>query len=302
MYYILSIIAGVIISVMIMVNGALTGYYGTMQATVIIHIVGLIFISLWILKKKENPFSGKRLPFYLYLGGALGTFTTVFNNAAFGKISVSAILALCLFGQSVNSILIDEYGWFKMPRTRFNPRKLWGLFIILLGIVFMIFPMDWQSSMIVAIVMSFLSGVTIVTSRTVNAWLAAETSELKSTFFNYVIGLAGAGILLFTMGGGIQKSAVSLSIPQIWIFTGGLLGVFVVLISNMTVAKISSFSMTLLMFIGQVFTGIVLDIFLSGEFSFKNLVGGICVSGGLIVNMLIDRKVEQRNNNTSDPL
>ncbi len=137
MYYFLSVFTGAIIAIMIAINGVLTSHYSLYLATVIIHIIGLIVITLILIRHKENPapWKNKQLPLFLYSGGLVGVATTVFNNLAFGKISMSAILALVLLGQSIASIIIDHYGWLDMPYQPFNKKKLIGLSFIILGIV-----------------------------------------------------------------------------------------------------------------------------------------------------------------------
>lgn len=147
--------------------------------------------------------------------------------------------------------------------------------------------------MLIAIILCFLAGVTVVISRTTNARLAEETSLLKSTFYNYITGLIGSILLLFIVHFGITSqfptSPLSLQWNQLWIYLGGAMGVCAVSISNIVVTKVSSFYVTLLMFVGQVFTGIVLDIIISGNFSLGNLLGGLCVTIGLILNLWFDK-------------
>jgi hypothetical protein len=80
----------------------------------VLTIAGLLFIIIMTLIKREHPFF-KRQAWFLYLGGAIGVLTTVFNNVAFARISVSSILALGLFGQSMAGLIIDQYGLLDMP-------------------------------------------------------------------------------------------------------------------------------------------------------------------------------------------
>jgi hypothetical protein len=56
------------------------------------------------------------------------------------------------------------------------------------------------------------------------------------------------------------------------------------------VIKISAFYLSLFLFIGQVFSGILVDMVISQTFSLRNLIGGIFVALGLSVNLLLDRK------------
>lgn len=152
--------------------------------------------------------------------------------------------------------------------------------------------------MIVAIIVSLLAGATIVLSRTLNAKLAIETSLLASTFYNYLVGflVAISTLLLFgkeeLMHPGIRIST------NIFIYFGGIFGIIVVLILNMTVSKISSFYVTLLLFIGQIFTGILLDVLLSKTYSIKQMIGGLFVILGLSINLYIDRKDSKMQSET----
>ena len=285
MYYFLSLLTGVLISVMIVLNGGLTAQHGVYSATVIVHISGLLLIAALVLFKRERPFA-QRQAWFLYLGGAIGVLTTVFNNVAFGRISVSAILALGLFGQSVTGLVIDQYGLLGMSKHPLAARKLIGLALILGGIAAMINYLDFE---LVAILFSFAAGFCVVISRTLNAKLADRTSVRSSTFFNYLVGLGVSIPFLLLLGRGEAPLPFAFS-PSWYIYLGGILGVCVVLLSNMTVARISAFYLTLLIFVGQVFSGVLIDAVLTGSLSPRTLIGGLLVAGGLCVNLFLDKK------------
>ncbi len=284
----LSLLTGILISVMVAINGVLTERYGVYSATVIIHIVGLIIILAWVLIKRERPFA-KFHARHLYLGGAIGVFTTAFNNIAYGRISVSAILALGLFGQSVTGIFIDQYGWMGMPKHPFNRQKLVGFALILAGIAAMTDKFE-----LVAVIVSLATGVTIIVSRTINAKLADVTSIPVSTFYNYAIGLVCAILLYLILGSG--ESINTAIAPNWYIFVGGALGVSVVWLSNVTVMKVSAFYLSLLLFVGQVFSGIAVDAFIEQSFSPRSLIGGVLVAAGLIVNLVLERRGKKEVN------
>lgn len=98
MYHLLSVLAGLFVALMVLVNGELSSYYGLYSSTVVIHIVGLLFVFIILAVKRERIFPIKKQSFHLYLGGAIGVANVVFCNIAFGRISLSAILALSLLG------------------------------------------------------------------------------------------------------------------------------------------------------------------------------------------------------------
>ena len=269
---------------MVASNGGLTEQYGIYSATIIIHIMGLLFIIAWILTKREKVIFGRH-PWYLYIGGFIGVFTTVSNNLAFGRISVSAILALTLFGQSLSGLAVDHFGFFGMPKYQFTKRKLIGLALTLVGIASML-----NSFEIVAVLVSFLAGITILLSRTLNAKLADLTSVRSSTFFNYFFGLIGAVIAFFILGRGESGIAGFVFSPRWYIYFGGVLGACVVLLSNIRVMKISAFYLSLLMFVGQVFSGVVVDIMISREVSYRIIIGGVFVALGMCIDLVLDSK------------
>ena len=289
MYYLVSLFIGILVAVMITINGGLTALYGVTFATVIIHIVGLILIGSIILVRREKPFA-KRLPWYLYIGGVLGVATTVSTNFAFGKISVSAILALGLFGQSVAGALVDQFGLMGMRKHPFRAHQIPGILLVIGGIYWMM----GGGFAFLPVAAVFLSGVLLVIARAYNARLAGETSMYVSTFFNYVCGLLTA-IPVFLLFGGSEPIWAGLVVDSHWYtYIGGAIGVATVWLSNAVAVKIPQLYITLLMFVGQVFTGVLLDALIDGAFSTENIIGGVLVSLGLAVNLLLERRASRR--------
>ena len=284
MFYTLSLLSGVLIAVMITINGMLTLWHGVHSATVIIHFVGLILITALVLIKRENPFAARHT-WWLYLGGAVGIMVTILNNSAFGRISVSAILALVLLGQIICGFFFDQFGFLGMQKHPFAKRKLVGVIIIMLGIFTMIDNFEFA-----AIVMSFAAGCCIVVARTLNALLANVTSLRIGVFYHHLIGTVLSLPILLLLGSS-EVAAFTLAPPTDWyIYLGGIFGITVLLIGNIIVMKVSAFYLTLLIFVGQIFTSVIIDMILTQAFSHRNLLGGIIVAIGLCVNLLLDRK------------
>ena len=48
------------------------------------------------------------------------------------------------------------------------------------------------------------------------------------------------------------------------------------------------------MFVGQVFTGVLMDALIDGSFSTENIIGGVFVSAGLALNLLFERRASRR--------
>ena len=289
MYYLLSLLIGILVAVMITINGGLTTLYGVYSAVVIIHVVGLILIGAIILFRKEKPFA-KRHPWYFYIGGVLGVATTASTNFAFGKISVSAILAIGLFGMSIAGVLTDQFGLFGMKKHPFRLYQIPGLLLVLAGIIWMM----GGGFALLPVLAVFVSGVLLVIARSYNARLADASSVYVSTFFNYVCGLATA-IPVFLFFGLNEPIWMGFHLaPHFWTYLGGAIGVITVWLSNVVVVKIPQLYITLLMFVGQVFTGVLMDALIDGAVSTQNIIGGVLVTLGLALNLLFERRASRR--------
>ena len=134
---ILALVIGALISVMISFNSGLEGYVGSTYSVVIIHAVGLIAILIVAAIKKEKIVIKEAIPFYLFLGGIFGVMLTLVNIITIGVIGVALTTALAVFGQLVFSSLVDHFGLFGLTKYEFNPKKLVGFFIVLVGLVIM---------------------------------------------------------------------------------------------------------------------------------------------------------------------
>ena len=289
MFNLLALLSGIVVAVMVVFNRDLTSVYGNYNATFIIHLVGVIFAFIFSKIRGQKLFSRKKLPLWLYSAGAIGIFTTLFNNYSFGKISLTGILALTLFGQTVFSLLIDNLGLFGMKKHPLRKSSLIGLLFSLAGIIFMLTDLAGvDSAAVVAIIFSISVGCIIVTSRTINARLSEYIGAMPGSFINHLVGLPFTLILALVMPSNDITAIAQRPSPHAWIYFGGLLGVLVTYVLNITVPKISSFSLTLLAFVGQVFIGIVIDLIRKNDFSSVTFYGGIIVAAGIALNMSIE--------------
>ncbi|PXV93643.1 uncharacterized membrane protein YdcZ (DUF606 family) [Lachnotalea glycerini] len=134
------------------------------------------------------------------------------------------------------------------------------------------------------IILAILSGVTIVVSRMTNAKLGKELSVYQSTFFNYVIGFAGSLIAIAIFREKLLFTPEVTGIRYYAMFFGGAIGVATISISNIITPKISALSLTIIIFVSQLFSGVIIDYFLYGGFSKGKLIGGILVLIGLVYN------------------
>jgi len=279
MNYFISLFCGFGIALMTVVNGQLGQALGSFLSTVFIHIVGLITIIIVTLVTKASFLPKKKVPIYYYLGGVIGISTVIFTVYSFNYLTVTAILALGLFGQTIASIFTDKIGLFEM-KSNFGLQTIVGIIIIFLGIFVMLIGEDIN---MLAVLFAFLCGITIVGNRTINAFLAKESSVTTSTLWNYITGLTFSIPTLLILGRGNLSLLSNLGTIPIFDFTGGIIGVIVVFTSIYVTPKIKAVTLSVLIFVGQVFTSIILDYCLSGQLQLKLIYGGLLAIFGLLV-------------------
>ncbi len=142
--------------------------------------------------------------------------------------------------------------------------------------------------MLIAIALSFLSGVTRTVSRMANAQLSERIGPFQSAFYNYVLGLLCSVLTLLLSREPLPVSALTTRQIPAWAYFGGVVGVLFVVLSNLTAPKISAFSMTLLIFVGQIATGIAIDVFVHQQLSLGKIAGGVLILVGLLGSLSID--------------
>jgi uncharacterized membrane protein YdcZ (DUF606 family) len=137
------------------------------------------------------------------------------------------------------------------------------------------------------LLISILAGVTIVVARIINSNLALKIGLFQSTFYNFLTGLLFSSLILL-----FNRDTLNISMSSIPIlaYFGGLIGVISISFSNFVAPKISAFYMTLLIFIGQLFVGILIDYFTLNQLSLGKVIGGIIVVIGLGYNLLVDKE------------
>lgn len=143
--------------------------------------------------------------------------------------------------------------------------------------------------MAIAVIAAIVAGATTVIARNINAKLAERIGMLQGTLVNYAVGLFFAFVFLLISGELLKYSpAMFDSVPPAAFF-GGVVGVAVVILSNLTTLKISAFYLTLLVFVGQLFTGVIIDYFTLKSVSPGKVLGGLLVLAGLVYNLFVDR-------------
>lgn len=100
---------------------------------------GLILLCIMVTGAFGGPGAGlggmQSAPLWAYLGGALGVTFVLGSIVAIPKVGVVVVICAAILGQMVGSYLADTFGWFGVARVPFNPVRLAGMGLLLIGVL-----------------------------------------------------------------------------------------------------------------------------------------------------------------------
>ncbi|WDV46568.1 DMT family transporter [Clostridiaceae bacterium M8S5] len=131
-----SIIAGTLISVQSVFNARLGDKVGVIEATAIVHGVGLIVAIALASFFGDGDIKKITQVNKLYLiGGALGVMIIFSITKSIGILGGSFSITILLIAQLITITVIDLLGLFDTPKVQFDYTKPLGIFIMIVGIV-----------------------------------------------------------------------------------------------------------------------------------------------------------------------
>lgn len=144
--------------------------------------------------------------------------------------------------------------------------------------------------MLLYIIISLLAGGCTIISMTLNSQLAQRVGLLQSSLINFIAGLIPTVLFLIFTRSNLISAFSNLRVNRMWICLGGAIGILVVITSNIVIPKIPVIYSTLLIFIGQLFIGTIIDYFMGMPISKEKLIGGVLILVGLFYNFRVDEK------------
>ena len=282
---------GALVTLMISLNGQLAQQTSQAFALVVIHLAGLsAVIAAFIITRTPPAVPANPLPWYFYSGGVIGVFMVFGSNVSFGAVGASLTLASGVLGQTAGSLTVDTAGLFGMRKYRFIKEKWSGLAVICLGIFVM--AETWRIDGIY-IILAMMVGAATVFQMILNARLASKIGLFRGVGINYIGGLSASVLALMLTGGSIASFSQLDSVPLYLILGGGLLGFIVVTSMNTIVPKIPTFYSALLVFLGQISAGLIIDALLLGIYSPRRTAGAVLIFIGLMLSVHADRRRSQ---------
>ncbi|MDD4335178.1 MAG: DMT family transporter [Desulfotomaculaceae bacterium] len=125
--------SGVAMAVQGSINSALGKVIGLLESTFIVHLVGLLLVSLllFICKLGDGCLADiQNAPWYSYLGGVLGVIIIYSVVLAIPKVGVAPATTAIILGQVFTAGLVDHLGLFGLNKIPFSFYKISGILLM----------------------------------------------------------------------------------------------------------------------------------------------------------------------------
>jgi transporter family-2 protein len=138
LYYLLTFIAGALLTIQVGMNSTLGRVAGNMRFAVLVSfLVGTVGMLVYFAASGAAVPARTSLaavPAWAWFGGCLGAFYVAVATLVGPRIGAAALLALAVFGQLCASLLVDQFGWLGFPLRPISPTKIAGVALLLGGV------------------------------------------------------------------------------------------------------------------------------------------------------------------------
>jgi len=138
LYLLLAVAAGAVLPIQAGVNAQLARFVGgPVRASFVSFLVGtivLLVLSIAIVKPLPSSSRLGAAPWWVWVGGLLGAFYVLGAIVSAPRLGAVVLIAAVVAGQSVSSVLADQFGWVGFPEQAATPGRLAGLALVFAGV------------------------------------------------------------------------------------------------------------------------------------------------------------------------
>lgn len=97
--------------------------------------VALLLVSLFVFKPLPSAGRLGDAPWWVWFGGLLGGVYVVAAVVTAPHLGAATLIAVVVGGQSLASLLVDQFGWVGFDEHHVNPGRLAGMALVAAGVV-----------------------------------------------------------------------------------------------------------------------------------------------------------------------
>lgn len=136
---IIAALAGVTMALQGSLNSVLGKVSGLWEATFVVHLVGLLFVSALIFLifplglADCNLAAVFKAPWYAFLGGVLGVLIIYGVVKSIPRVGVAPATTAIITGQVLTAAVVDHFGLFGLQKIPFNAWRVVGVLLLAAG-------------------------------------------------------------------------------------------------------------------------------------------------------------------------
>jgi transporter family-2 protein len=139
LYLLFAVAAGAMLPFQFGVNAQLSNWVDSpIRAAFISFLVGtiaLLIISAFVRKPLPSLARLGDVPWWVWIGGLLGAFYVAGSIVTAPKLGAVTLAAAIVFGQTLASVLVDQFGWVGFKEQHASPGRLVGVLLVATGVV-----------------------------------------------------------------------------------------------------------------------------------------------------------------------
>jgi len=139
LYLLFAVAAGAMLPIQFGVNAQLAHSLGSpIRAAFVSFLVGtiaLLAVSAFVRKPLPSFARLGDVPWWVWVGGLLGAFYVTGSIVTAPKLGAVTLAAAIVFGQTLASVLVDQFGWVGFKEQHATPGRLVGVLLVAAGVV-----------------------------------------------------------------------------------------------------------------------------------------------------------------------
>jgi transporter family-2 protein len=139
LYLLFAVAAGAMLPFQFGVNSQLAHWVGSpIRAAFVSFLVGtiaLLIVSAFVRKPLPSLARLGDVPWWVWIGGLLGAFYVAGSIVTAPKLGAVTLAAAIVFGQTLASVLVDQFGWVGFKEQHASPGRLVGVALVATGVV-----------------------------------------------------------------------------------------------------------------------------------------------------------------------
>ncbi len=287
-----AILAGISVTMQNSLNGLMTPIVGAMGVSLAGFTIQTILMTGFQLGTEKNLSCLKKIPVIYYSSGLISTFVVGILGICVARMGSTVTQCCSVAGQILMSTIVDHFGLFGNKKHYFTVTRLPGFALILGGVLAMNLIGNNTSSNLPLplLLIGICLGACAVMARTMNSRASQYADSAVGGGITNSVGGMASGLIFFLFMTGFHPDFSSFAQVPLQYYLAGAFGTACCLCNIAAYKNSDIFYSTIFMLMGQVVTGILMDICVFHTLSFGRCIGISIVFAGILMDKFLTRK------------